>query len=107
MAVILPFVSQLGRGGDWSLGERLQHEIETLGFYLSGHPMETSKELIDQVTSGKLGELLANLPPPAPLRPPQSAQAYPAAAMGWRRQYHARHLPYPARQCACPKHPKK
>ena len=52
---------------DWSLGERLQHEIETLGFYLSGHPMETSKELIDQVCSGKLGELLAQLPPPAPL----------------------------------------
>ena len=51
---------------EWNLGERLQREIETLGFYLSGHPMETSKELIDQVCSGKLGEMLANLPPPAP-----------------------------------------
>ncbi|TAJ51656.1 MAG: DNA polymerase III subunit alpha [Nevskiaceae bacterium] len=49
---------------DWGLGERLQHEIETLGFYLSGHPMDTSRELIDQICSARLADLLANLPKP-------------------------------------------
>ena len=64
---------------DWSLRERLQHEIEALGFYLSGHPIEASKELIDAVCSGRMGELVANLPPPAPPGPDGKTKWQPRA----------------------------
>ena len=48
---------------EWSLEEKLQHEMETLGFYLSGHPIEAHRALIDQVCSGKMSAILAQLPP--------------------------------------------
>ena len=52
------------RCAEWSLDEKLQHEMETLGFYLSGHPIESHKALIDQVCSGRLSEIIAKLAPP-------------------------------------------
>ncbi len=55
------------RVAEWSLEEKLEREMETLGFYLSGHPIESHKALIDQVCSGRLAEILAKLaPPPQP-----------------------------------------
>ena len=53
------------RVAEWSLDEKLQHEMETLGFYLSGHPIESHKLLIDQTCSGRLSEILAKLAPAA------------------------------------------
>jgi DNA polymerase-3 subunit alpha len=54
---------------DWPLREKLSHERETLGFYLSGHPIESYAEVIDQICSGRLHELIANVPPPLPPAP--------------------------------------
>ncbi|MGH8516321.1 MAG: DNA polymerase III subunit alpha, partial [Panacagrimonas sp.] len=39
--------------------ERLEFERQTLGFYLSGHPIEAYAPIIDAVCSGRLRELLA------------------------------------------------
>ena len=53
---------------EWPLAERLQHELETLGFYLSGHPIETYRPLIEGACSARLPAILAQLPPvPKPL----------------------------------------
>jgi DNA polymerase III subunit alpha len=51
---------------EWPLDEKLRHEEETLGFYLSGHPIESHRDLIEQVCSGRLPDIIAKLPP-APL----------------------------------------
>ncbi len=48
---------------DWPLQERLQKELDTLGFYLSGHPIETYKPLIEGACSARLDEIIRNLPP--------------------------------------------
>ncbi len=53
------------RVAEWSLDEKLQHEMETLGFYLSGHPIESHKALIDQSCSGRMSEILSRLAPAA------------------------------------------
>jgi DNA polymerase III subunit alpha len=47
--------------------ERLEFERQTLGFYLSGHPIEAYAEVIDAVTSGRLRELIASHAQPAPI----------------------------------------
>ncbi|MGH8457263.1 MAG: DNA polymerase III subunit alpha, partial [Stenotrophobium sp.] len=44
---------------DWPLREKLNHERETLGFYLSGHPIEAYADVIKQICSGRLRELIA------------------------------------------------
>jgi DNA polymerase-3 subunit alpha len=41
----------------WSEGERLAFEKESLGFYLSGHPIERYKTEIQEFASGTLGHL--------------------------------------------------
>jgi DNA polymerase III subunit alpha len=56
---------------EWALRERLTRERETLGFYQSGHPIDAYRELVEQVCSGRLPELLRNVrssgtPPPGP-----------------------------------------
>lgn len=51
---------------DWSQRERLARERDTLGFYLSGHPIEAYAEIIDQVCSGRLHELIRQHATPAP-----------------------------------------
>jgi len=48
---------------EWSLEEKLQREMDTLGFYLSGHPIETHRDVIDQVCSGRMAEIIGRLPP--------------------------------------------
>jgi DNA polymerase-3 subunit alpha len=42
----------------WSEGERLAFEKESLGFYLSGHPIERYKSEIQEFASGTLGYLI-------------------------------------------------
>ncbi|MES0874240.1 DNA polymerase III subunit alpha [Sinimarinibacterium thermocellulolyticum] len=51
---------------EWPLRERLARERETLGFYQSGHPLDAHAELIEQVCSGRLPELLRQQLPSAP-----------------------------------------
>ncbi|HWU69638.1 MAG TPA: DNA polymerase III subunit alpha [Stenotrophobium sp.] len=53
---------------DWPARERLNHERETLGFYLSGHPIEAYADCIEQICSGRLRELIGQyaVPPPPP-----------------------------------------
>jgi DNA polymerase III subunit alpha len=41
----------------WSEGEKLAYEKESLGFYLSGHPIERYRSEILEFTSGTLGHL--------------------------------------------------
>ena len=42
----------------WAEGERLAFEKESLGFYLSGHPIERYKGEIGEFASGTLGHLI-------------------------------------------------
>ena len=42
----------------WSEGERLAFEKESLGFYLSGHPIERYKAEMQEFASGSLGHLI-------------------------------------------------
>ncbi len=44
---------------EWSERERLRHEKETLGLYLSGHPINDYLEELGRFTSGRLSELCA------------------------------------------------
>jgi DNA polymerase-3 subunit alpha len=53
---------------DWDLRQRLDHEKATLGFYLSGHPLDAFRELIEQTCSGtSLRALLDRHALPAPV----------------------------------------
>jgi DNA polymerase-3 subunit alpha len=52
---------------DWSQHELLDKERETLGFYLSGHPIEAWSDVIDAVCSGNLRELIEQHAQPAPV----------------------------------------
>jgi len=42
---------------DWPLADKLRHERETLGFYLSGHPMDPYRDDLAGVTGFHLGQL--------------------------------------------------
>ena len=55
-AVLLP---------DWDEAERLRGENETLGLYLTGHPINRYVRELKQVTSDNLAELASESPPPA------------------------------------------
>jgi DNA polymerase-3 subunit alpha len=57
---------------EWPTREKLRHEQETLGFYLSGHPIESYADTINQICSGTLKELITKLAQPVPT-PPQTA----------------------------------
>ncbi|WP_240783535.1 DNA polymerase III subunit alpha [Stenotrophobium rhamnosiphilum] len=70
---------------EWSIREKLTHERETLGFYLSGHPIEAYLDVIAQICSGRMAELIAGIPPPLPPGPdgktkwqPRSKQMFAA-----------------------------
>jgi len=57
---------EAGDGGfpkiiEWSLGERLRHEKEVLGFYLSGHPLEEYLGYIDGLWNANL-ESVSDMP---------------------------------------------
>ena len=47
--------------------ERLELERQTLGFYLSGHPIEAYAAIMSQVCSGRLPELIATHAQPPPV----------------------------------------
>lgn len=53
---------------EWSARELLARERETLGFYQSAHPLDAYAEMIDEICSGRLPELvraqLSSSPPP-------------------------------------------
>ncbi|MEO5763621.1 MAG: OB-fold nucleic acid binding domain-containing protein, partial [Vicinamibacteria bacterium] len=44
----------------WAEGERLAFEKESLGFYLSGHPIERYKSEMKEFATGSLGTLVKN-----------------------------------------------
>ena len=52
---------------DWSQRELLARERDTLGFYLSGHPIEAYGEITSQVCSGRLHELIRQHATPPPV----------------------------------------
>jgi DNA polymerase-3 subunit alpha len=52
---------------DWSQREHLEKERETLGFYLSGHPIESYREMVEQICSGRMDELIRQHAQPAPV----------------------------------------
>jgi len=62
---------------DWLPRERLEHERDTLGYYLSGHPIEAYADIIDQVCSGRLGELIAQHAQPPIVGPDGKTQWQP------------------------------
>ncbi len=45
----------------WTEAERLEHERQTLGFYLTGHPIGQYQYEIKQFTDGSIASLLANV----------------------------------------------
>jgi DNA polymerase-3 subunit alpha len=46
---------------EWGLSDKSQKERETLGFYLSAHPIEANKALINAVSSHRLAEWVPQL----------------------------------------------
>ncbi len=44
---------------DWSARETLAGEKESLGFYISGHPLDAHKEIIDEVTSHRIHDAVS------------------------------------------------
>jgi DNA polymerase-3 subunit alpha len=52
---------------DWTQRELLAREHATLGFYLSGHPIEAYGEITSQVCSGRLHELIQQYAIPQPV----------------------------------------
>jgi DNA polymerase-3 subunit alpha len=51
---------------DWPLEQRLAGERDTLGHYLSGHPTQPWRDVLDQLATCPLGEIVARYQPPAP-----------------------------------------
>lgn len=49
--------SEFVEAADWSSDTRLQKEKETLGFYLTGHPIEKYQQEIDSFTSCRLSQV--------------------------------------------------
>ncbi|MEQ8271856.1 DNA polymerase III subunit alpha [Algiphilus sp.] len=56
---------ELDRVREWHDLERLRRERDALGFYLSGHPIESFTELRDALSDGSLRALCAELPDPS------------------------------------------
>lgn len=54
---------------DWEPNERLSVEKKVLGLYLSGHPVEAYRGLIDQVCSGTFRQLIDEAGPPPEFAP--------------------------------------
>ncbi|KAB7627930.1 DNA polymerase III subunit alpha [Alkalilimnicola sp. S0819] len=48
---------------EWDEGERLALEKETLGLYLTGHPITQFEQELEKITSGRIAALLANAQP--------------------------------------------
>ena len=56
---------------EWDEAERLTAEKETLGLYLTGHPIGQYEQELAAVVTGRIGELLAAAPTPAENMPQQ------------------------------------
>jgi DNA polymerase III subunit alpha len=52
-----PIQLEMPTAPDWPLMQRLTGERDTLGFYLSGHPMDPWREELRAVTDGMLGDI--------------------------------------------------
>jgi DNA polymerase-3 subunit alpha len=75
---------------DWSELDRLAHERDALGFYLTGHPIESYRDLITAFTDGDLKALIALAPEPPPAAPDEEGaesrpyrKAVRVSAAGW------------------------
>ncbi|MEA1979766.1 MAG: DNA polymerase III subunit alpha [candidate division Zixibacteria bacterium] len=56
-AVIKRVAPPLPEVNDWSKSEKLNHEKEMLGFYISGHPLDTYRDTIISFTTHSLGNI--------------------------------------------------
>lgn len=56
-AASTPEALQLVAAEEWTEGERLQHEKETLGLYLTGHPVERYRAELESITSCALADI--------------------------------------------------
>jgi DNA polymerase-3 subunit alpha len=56
---------------DWTRAQKLKGERDTLGHYLSGHPLDDYRDWPAQLASAAIGELASIFRPTAPARPHQ------------------------------------
>jgi DNA polymerase-3 subunit alpha len=56
---------QLVSIAEWPVEQRLAGERDTLGYYLSGHPTESWREVLTQLATCPLGEIAQRYTPPA------------------------------------------
>ena len=67
MGAITPVVQiELSTAPDWPLEQTLQGERDTLGHYLSGHPVDPWREELAQLATCPLGEIAERYQPPKP-----------------------------------------
>src|SRR5699024_5511906 len=59
-------VIDLPEVADWSLEQRLAGERETLGHYFSGHPTEPWRDVMAQLATCPMGEIVERYQPPEP-----------------------------------------
>ena len=57
---------ELPTAPDWPLEQKLQGERDTLGHYLSGHPVDPWREELAQLATCPLGEIVDRYQPPRP-----------------------------------------
>jgi len=56
---------QLAMVADWPVEQRLAGERDTLGYYLSGHPTESWRDVLVQLATCPIGEIAQRYQPPA------------------------------------------
>ena len=67
MGAATPVVQiELPTAPDWPLEQKLQGERDTLGHYLSGHPVDPWREELAQLATCPLGEIVERYQPPRP-----------------------------------------
>ena len=59
---------------DWDDLHRLSHERDALGFYLTGHPIETWRPVIQQIAGTTIGGVVSEIP--APSADPDAPKVY-------------------------------
>lgn len=67
---------------DWDRKQRLEGERQTLGFYLSGHPLDEYRDWPAQLATAAIAELPAVFRPPPPSRPNQRPEQ-PVVVVGF------------------------
>ena len=66
---------------DWSDLERLRYEKETLGLYLTGHPIDSFRAELDKITGTRIGPLADTLDAPVPGAPMKDKPAIVAGLL--------------------------